>query len=504
MPVNKKKIAKNAIMLYFRMGVVLIVSLFTARVVLQQLGASDYGTYNVVGGVVTMFNFMTSALSQGVQRFYNYHKGIGNSDEVNRVFSASFIIMLCVALVVIFLAETIGLWFLNAKMNIPADRMYAANWVYQFSVLTMVFALLIVPHNALIVAHEDFNIYAYISIAVALCNLGIAFLLKYTSSDKLIYYAGLICALHIANSLALFLITRIKYKKYRFVFHREKSVYVSLLSFSGWNILGVATNTLSTTGINIVLNLFFGTIVNAARGIAVQISSKVDDFIHNIQVAMNPQIVQTYARGEIKELQFLLDDNFRWNFSLYWLIALPLLFELDYILELWLGEVPPYTNIFTCLIVIRSFLKCFERPINSLNFAIGDMRPVNIIASSTVLLAFIVTCFLFVIGLPPYWAFVLDIIAIGTYVTFFIVRAQHKGVFSVSHFIYQIIIPICVVIIASSTLTFLIRLIPMHNVLKLFITLATTTFFSGGAIFFILLTTSNRAMLMAKLLKRKG
>ena len=501
MPSDKKKIAKNAILLYFRMGIVLIVSLYTARVVLQNLGASDYGTYNVVGGVVTLLNFMTAALSQGVQRFYNFHKGLGESESINKVLSASFIIMLCVALVIMLLAETVGLWFLNSQMNIPVERMGAANWVYQFSIITMVFNLLIVPHNALIVAHEDFNIYALLGVVLALCNLGVAFLLDATTADKLIFYAALMCAINVGNAFAIYIITRIRYKKYHFVFHKDKSVYSSLLSFSGWNILGVSTNTLSTAGVNIILKIFFGTIVNAARGIAVQISSKVDEFINNIQVAMNPQIVQIYARGEKKELESLIDDNFRWNFALYWMIALPLLFEMNGILKLWLGEVPPYTEIFTLIIVCRSFLKCFERPINSLNFAVGEMKQVNLFSSSCTLASVILTCILFSIGFPPYWAFLLDIIAIATYVMYFIIKNQNRGLMSIMHLCKSIFLPILLVIVISGFTTYFFRFIsPSKDIVRIIFTLCITTLISGLSIYFILLTANNREILKKKII----
>ena len=483
------------------MGIVLIVSLYTARVVLQNLGASDYGTYNVVGGVVTLLNFMTAALSQGVQRFYNFHKGLGESENINKVLSASFIIMLCVALVIILLAETVGLWFLNSQMNIPVERMGAANWVYQFSIITMVFNLLIVPHNALIVAHEDFNIYALLGIILSLFNLGVAFLLEATTADKLIFYAALMCIIHVVNSLAIYIITRIRYKKYHFVFHKEKTVYSSLLLFSGWNILGVSTNTLSTAGVNIILNIFFGTVVNAARGIAVQISSKVDEFINNIQVAMNPQIVQSFARGEKKELESLIYDNFRWNFALYWIIALPLVFEMDGILELWLGEVPPYTQVFTLIIVGRSFLKCFERPINSLNFAVGEMKHVNLFSSSCTLASVILTCLLFSIGFPPYWAFILDIISIATYVLYFIFKNEKRGLISIKDFGKSIVLPVISVIVVSCIATYFLRLFsPSRAVIRIMYTLFVASLMSVLSIYFMLLTASNREILKMKVL----
>lgn len=496
MPTNKSKIAKNAIALYVRMAIVLVVSLYTSRVVLNQLGASDYGTFNVVGGVITMLSFMNSALSQGIQRFYNYHKGRNDYENINKIFFAGIVVMAAVAIILVILAETVGLWFLNAKMNIPADRMLAANWVFQFSVLCMLFNLMIVPFNAMIVAHEDFGIYAYLSIGQSVLNLVIAFLLIVSPFDKLVFFSGLVCLVQLIYVSTIFIICRLRYKQIHVVAHSEKPIYQSLLSFSGWNILGTSMFMVGTQGVNIILNIFFGTVVNAARGIAVQISSKVDMFINNIQQAMNPQIVQLYSRGEVKELQSLVDDNFRWNFSLYWLIALPLLFEIDYILELWLGKVPEYTAIFTSIIVLRSFLKCFERPINSVNFAIGKMKWLNIFATASVVVTTILMCVLFYIGFPPYWAFLIDCLSISFCIAYYMSHARRNNVFSFRHFFKVILLPISIVVFVSLGTASLVHFSLEPSVLRLFVTLVLTTTASGLLICYVLLTKAHRKKIL--------
>lgn len=493
MPSNKGKIAKNALALYARMGIILVVSLYTARVVLQQLGASDYGVNNVVGGIVTMLVFMTGALSQGVQRFINFHKGKDDYDSINKTFWSALVIMMIFGLIIVFLAETIGLWFLNSKLNIPADRMYAANWVYQFSILSMLMSLLMVPFNAIIVAHEDFGIYAYVSIAVTLLNLGISFLLKIAPFDKLIFYSGMMCLLHAFNVLCYVIICRRRYRQIRPIRHRDRGIYQSLLSFSGWNILGTTSYVVSTQGVNMILNIFFGTIVNAARGVANQVCAKVDEFINNIQQAMNPQIVQLYSRGEMQAVQSLVYDNFRWNFSLYWLIALPLLYEADYILTIWLGEVPEYTAIFLRIIIIRSLVKCFERPVNSLNFAIGDMKRINIFASIAVLLTVVLLCLLFKLGLPPYWAFVLDVLCVSTCTCFYMSCARRHHAFSFRYFGVHIFLPIIATILVSSSSSYFIReIFNLTGFGSLLLTLFTTTIMSIISLWFIVFSKDNR------------
>lgn len=492
MGANKGRIAKNAMMLYIRMGIVMVVSLYTARVVLQQLGASDYGLYNVVGGIVTLLNFMNGALSSGVQRFYNIHKANNDYVAISKVYTASLVIMVCFGLILLCLAETAGLWFLNYKMNIPADRMVAANWVYQFAILSTLASIAAVPYNAMFTAHEDFNIYAYLNIGLALGNLGISFLLKASSFDKLVFYSGMMCILMICYNLSIFLITHFKYKLIRIRRHKEKEVYQSLLSFSGWNILGTAMYMLGTQGTNVILNIHFGTVVNAARGIAVQVSSKIDDLIKNLQTATDPQIVQLYAKGEYKAVESLIDDNFRWNFSMFWLVALPILFEIDYILYIWLGEVPQYTALFTTIIVLRSILKCFERPINALNFAIGDMKSINLFASASVIITTIMMCICFKCGFEPYWAFIWDIISITACVIFYMSRARIHKSFSFRHFTHSILLPILSVILLSVGGTFLFRLVPLRGFAQLIYTCAITTLLSGISIFYILFTKENR------------
>lgn len=500
MPVNKGKIAKNAIALYVRMAIVLVVSLYTARVVLQQLGASDYGTFNVVGGVITMLTFLTSTLSQGIQRFLNFYMGKSDYVTINKILWSSIIIMIVISIVIIVLGETLGLWFLNYHLNIPPERVAAANWVYQFSIVSMLVTFLAVPYQAIIVSHEDFNFYAYVSIGTAFVNLIIAFLLQISTSDKLIFYAILVCLLHAIQSLAYYFICRTKYKRIYIHRHKEKAIYKSLLSFSGWNILGSATYTAGTAGVNIILNIFFGTIVNAARGIAVQISSKVDEFINNIQQAMNPQITQLYANGEIKAMQSLAYDNFRWNFALYWIIALPLIYEIDYILKCWLGDVPEYTSIFTIIIVLRSLLKCFERPINTINFAIGDMKPMNLFATVSVTIMLVLTIILFMMGYPPYWAFILDCISIFACCLFYMYCARKHGILSFRHFFKKIVIPVILVIVLSVTVTYILRKIEFYGFVQLLYTLFITTIISGIFIFFILFTKSNRESVIRNVL----
>lgn len=489
---DKRKIAKNAIALYLRMFIVLIVSLYTARVVLKELGASDYGIYNVVAGVVTMLNFMTGSLSQGLQRFFNFYKGRDDYENINKVFWSGIVILLLIGAIILIIGESLGLWFVNSQLNLPIERMDAANIIYQVSIFSMLISLMIVPFNAILISNEDFGIFAFISIGMSLLNLINSFILQSFSGDKLILYSILMCVVSVTQAITLISVCKFRYKKIQIVRHRDVGIFKSLLSFSGWNVLGTSMFMLSTQGVNIILNIFFGTIVNAARGVAIQVSTVVDDLINNIQQATNPQIVQLYSKGEYEAVQSLVYDNIRWNFSLYWLVALPLFFEIDFVLSLWLGTVPTYTPIFATIIIFRSLLKCFERPINSVNFAIGKMKPINLFSSCSMLISILLMFILFSIGLPPYWAFILDCTSIFCCVVYFMLHAQKYGLFSIVFFLKKVLSKIIFVIIGTFLVTYGIRLFSTQGLLQFFITLCSTMLSTLILVLYVLLTSGQR------------
>lgn len=497
---DKKKIAKNTIALFFRMGLIMIISLYTSRVIIQQLGVSDFGTYNVVGGVVVMISFLISSLAQGIQRFINYYLGRKEEHQLNMVFTSGVAIMSSFAMVVFILGETVGLFVLNHYLNIPYERMPAANWVLQFSLFSVFASMLVVPFQGLILAHEDMKFYAYVSIIEAALKLSVAFALSISPIDKLVLYSLLLC---ITNYLILIfynLFSKARYKECRFKWHNDKEIYKSLLKFSGWNVLGSSTSMLTVQGINIILNLFFSTIINAARGIAVQVSSLVDSTISNIQTAMNPQLTQLYAQEKYEEMKNLLFDNFKWNFYLYWLIALPLFLKIDYVLELWLGKgfVPEYTSIFIKITIIRCLLKCFERPLNTIIFATGDVKTVNLFSSSFYVIEILLAIVLFSLGFPPYWCFILDLLVVSSIVIYEMGFIHNKGIFSYSLFVIKVGVPLIVIMVISSILSYGVCKIPMSSILSLIFVCIASTIFSVLLIFGIGLSSSNRHLLVSR------
>lgn len=376
---NNKRIAKNTLLLYFRMLFLMAVSLYTSRVVLNALGVEDFGLYNVVGGVVAMFSVLSGSLSAAISRFITYELGKGNQENLNKIFSSAVTIQLGLAGIIILLAETIGIWFLNVQMNIPEVRMEAANWVFQFSILTFAINLISVPYNASIIAHERMSAFAYISILEAVGKLFIAYLITITPMDKLIFYAILMCVVA--------LIVRFTYSNYckrhfsecTYHFIWDKQLLKSMFSFAGWNFIGTSSTVLRDQGGNVVINLFCGPAVNAARGIASQVNNAINQFAVNFMTALNPQITKSYAAGDKGYMMTLIFQGARISFYMLLLLSLPILVNTHYILTLWLKIVPEHAVLFVQLILIFALSESISQPLITAMLATGKIRNYQII-----------------------------------------------------------------------------------------------------------------------------
>jgi len=500
MKAARGKIIQNSVVLFMRMGVIMLITLYTSRIVLQQLGASDFGIYNVVGGIVTIIGFLTGSLSQGIQRFLNFYLGRNEIQKLNQIYSAGIILVTILAIIILLLGETIGLWFLNTQLNIPEDRILAANYIFQFSLFSVLASLYQIPHMGVIMAHENMKAYAYISIFESCSRCGIAYLLGITRFDKLILYAFFLMTLCFIVSFIYYIYCHLHYNEAKFKYHKEKSIYASLLTFSGWNILGTTSNMLTITGINIILNIFFGTIVNAARAISVQVSNSLDSMIQNVQSAMNPQLIKLYSKNEYKAMQDLLIDNTKWNFFLFWMLGLPLFIELDNVLYLWLGDVPEYTSIFIKIIIIRCMLKCFERPLITATFAVGKMKPINLFSSCILGGEIILAIFLYSIGFPPYWCFLVDLIAVLGCIIFDMHFLYYRELFTYQHFIHKALYPIIVIAFISTCITLIAAdHIHLSGFLRLVVISCISSFLSAICIFYIGLTKQNRETILSKI-----
>lgn len=388
----------------------LFVGLYTSRVVLQTLGISDYGLYNVVGGIITLFTFINSTLASGTQRFMSFALGEQNVNKMKSVFSTSIYLHALISLIIVVIAEIVGLWLLYNKMQIPDGRMDAAFWVFQFSIFATMVKMMEVPYMATLIAHERMNIYAYISIYDVVMKLLIVFMIQIVDYDKLILYAFLLFVVHISSALIYLFYCRSKYSETRSIVSFDESMFKKIASFSGWNIFGCGAVALQGQGVNILLNMFFGTVVNAARGIAFQVNAIILQFVNNFQVAVNPQIVKLYASGQKDEMIKLVLNNSKFAAFLFLIIAIPAFIEIEFVLRIWLGEYPDYAPFFLRIIIIQSLIQTMNRPVVMAIHAVGRMKAVNLTSGSVLLLILPVSYILLKLGCSPETIFLVNII----------------------------------------------------------------------------------------------
>lgn len=407
---NNKRIAKNTLLLYVRTFFVMLVSLYTSRVVLNVLGVEDYGIYNVVGGVVAMFGFINSSMASATQRYITFALGRGDKDNLQKVFSTSLQIHALISVLIVILGETVGLWFMYEKMQIPADRMDAAFWVLQCSIVSTVIMILSVPYNADIIAHEKMSAFAYISVLEVLLKLAVVYALLISPCDKLIFYAILILAVQllIRFCYSIYCNKHFEESKYRKVW--DKALFKEMTGFAGWSLFGNLSGVLFGQGLNMLLNVFFGPVVNAARAVAVQVQSAIQQFVGNFQMALNPQITKTYAQGEMNEMHKLMFRSARFSFYLIFLISLPVLLETEFILRVWLKTVPENTVVFLRIMICTSLIYSLANPLMIANQATGKVRKYQTVCGSILLLILPVSYVCLKLGLPAYSVFIVHFV----------------------------------------------------------------------------------------------
>ena len=408
--VNNKRIAKNTLLLYVRTLFIMAVTLYTSRVVLNTLGVEDYGIYNVVGGVIVMFGFINSSMASATQRYITFALGRGDAEGLQRVFSTALQIHVLIAVLVVLLGETVGLWFLYTQMQIPAGRMDAAFWVLQCSILSTVVMIVSVPYNADIIAHERMSAFAYISALEAVLKLAVVYLLLVFPCDKLTLYAFLI--------LSVQLLVRFCYGRYcgkhfpesRYRHAWDRALFKEMTGFAGWSMFGNLSAVLFSQGLNMLLNVFFGPVVNAARAVAVQVQTAVQQFVGNFQMALNPQITKTYAVGAMSDMHRLMFRSARFSFYLLFFLSLPVLFETNFILTVWLKTVPDNTVIFLRIMVCTSLIYTLSNPLMVANQATGKVRTYQAVCGSIILLILPVSYVCLWLGCPAYSVFIVHFV----------------------------------------------------------------------------------------------
>ncbi len=402
---NTSRIAKNTLLLYFRMLLTMAVSLYTSRVILNALGVEDYGIYNVVGGVVAMVSFVSGALTTGTQRHISTE--LGKKDgNVPQIFSACFRIHILLSVVLLILSESFGLWFLNTQMNIPDGRMYAANVVYQFAVASFIVNVIKTPYNASVIAYERMSFYAYIGILEAVLKLAAVYVLLVCSYDKLAVYSVLVFLATVIVFVCFSAYSHKTLQGVRFVKVEDKGLYKYLLSFSGWTLFGSSTVVAEQQGLNMVVNIYYGVAVNAAVGVANQVKGAVSQFVNGYQQALNPQLVMSQSQGDRQRQFDLITKSAKYSFFILLVIAFPIILNINYILRLWLGVVPRYTMQICILTIVVEMFECLSSPLYTTIFAVGDIKRYQIIVAMFRIVSFLSGLVVSLCGAEPHWIFV--------------------------------------------------------------------------------------------------
>lgn len=438
---NNKRIAKNTILLYMRMLVSLAISLYTSRVVLEVLGVSDYGVYNVVGGVVSMFTFLNASMSGATSRFLNYELGKGSESKLKTIFNSAMVIHIGIALLIIAVAETFGLWFLNTKLVIPPASMYAAHWVYQLSILSAAISITQVPYNASIMAEEKMSVFAYFDIIGTFLRLGIVFLLLVIPANKLITYAILIVIVGTGMMMTyrLYCIRHFDYCRISLK-HISKATIKPMLTFSGWDLYGNLSVMARTQGISMLANMFFGTVVNAAMGIAGQVQGALNGFATNVTVALKPQIIKSYASGDYAYMSQLLFRGAKFSFLIILFLALPILIETPFVLSVWLKTVPEYTVGICRLTLGFIFFSNMSVVLVTGVHATGNIKSPSLINGSLYLAVLPITYLAYKLNSTVYIPFILNLIfiCIGSLANFYYTKRYVK-ILSIRRYLTQVL-----------------------------------------------------------------
>lgn len=504
---NTKRIAKNTLMLYGRMLFSMVVSLYTSRVVLNTLGVVDYGIYGAVGGFVAMFSLISSSLSSAVSRFLTFELGRDNQERLNKAFSTSLLIHISLAIVVLIVAETVGVWFVNTKMTIPPDRLYAAKWVFQASIFSFMFGLFSVPYNASIVSHERMSAFAYIGILDTTLKLLIVLFIAYSKwhFDKLIVYSLLLVVVSISLQCVYLGYCRKNFSECRLRVGFDKEFWKEISAFSVWNFIGCTAGILKDQGVNILLNLFVGPVLNAARGVAGSVNGAVSGFAGNFMTALNPQITKSYASGELKYAHYLVERGSRFSFYILLFFAVPILLETDFILTIWLKQYPPHTLNFVRLVLILSLVDSLSNTLITLQNATGKIRNYQLVVGSILLLNFPFSYACLKLDMQPESTYFVAII-VGMMCMFARLMFVSKSAkLPVGIFLKNVVLNVIIVAIAAIIIPYVIHLFLPYGLGRFLIVGFVSVLTSVISILVVGCNNSERAFILGKviLLKRK-
>lgn len=503
---NTKRIAKNTLMLYGRMLFSMVVSLYTSRVVLNTLGVVDYGIYGVVGGFVSMFSLISSSLSSAVSRFLTFELGRGDQERLNKAFSTSLLIHIVLAIVVLVIAETVGVWFVNNKMTIPSDRLYAANWVFQASIFSFMFGLFSVPYNASIVSHEKMSAFAYIGILDTTMKLLIVLFIAYSHwhFDKLIVYAMLLVAVSITLQCIYLVYCRKHFEECRLRISFDKGFWKEISSFSLWNFIGCTAAILKDQGVNVLLNIFVGPVLNAARGVAGSVNGAVAGFAKNFMTALNPQITKSYASGDLKYAHFLVERGSRFSYYILMFLAIPILLETDFILTIWLKEYPDHSIPFVRLVLVLSLIDVVSNTLITLQNATGQIRNYQLVVGSILLLNFPLSYLCLKSGFEPESTYIVAIAVATICMMARLWFVRKTAALSLKDFMRNVVLNVLMVNVFALVLPFIIHMIMPSGTIRFLIVGIISAITSGVSILFIGCDKKERDFIVKKIFSVKN
>lgn len=489
-------------MLYFRQLLVMLVSLYTVRIVLNTLGADDYGLYNVVAGIVAMFGFLSASMAGASQRYFSLSLGKNDFDGLHKIFNLTVAIYAIITVIIIVFAETAGLWFVYTKLKVVADRFSAVKWIYQFSILSLAVTILSTPFMAMLIAHEDMNIYAYVGMIEALLKLCVAFILQLLPWDKLWLYGFLMLVITIVTTTIYCSACQAKYKSCKYKFYWNTAQAKDMISFVGWNLIGSAANILKNHGNNILLNQYFTPVINASRSIAMQVNGAVSSFSQNFSTALNPQIIKNYAAGDKENMLILLYRGCKLTYFLMLFFSLPLLIEMDIILTLWLKSPPVYAIEFTRLILINALIESLCYPIIAAVQATGKVKMFQIVVGGIVLLNFPIVWIALILGGSCIVVMVVDILL--TIAALFVRVLLSKKLIELPLVIFfkEVCMPVCSVTLLSLVGALVFYLLLPRTFIASCCVIVMTVFCTGALCFFLGLTSLEKNYLIS-ILKNK-
>lgn len=496
---NNKRIAKNTLLLYVRMLFLMVVSLFTSRVILNTLGVEDFGIYNVVGGIVAMFTIISGSLTSAISRFLTFELGKGDKEKLKTIFSTSVNIQLGLSAIIILIGEIVGIWFLNNQMNIPAERMMAANYILQCSLGIFVLNLLSVPYNASIIAHEKMGAYAYISILDIVLKLAVAYAIMLSPVDRLISYGVLLLAESIIIRLIYGLYSKRNFEECTYHLIYDKAVLKKMVSFAGWNFLGVTAGTLNTQGVNILMNVYFGVAVNAARGIAVQASAAISQFVQSFTTAVNPQITKSYAAGDMTYMHTLVCQSSKFSAYLFLLMAIPLSVETSEIFEIWLKNPPEYAVLFFRLSLLGTLMdSVLSNSLMTAIFATGDIKKYQVYVTICGGMVFPLTWLAYLMGASPDSTYIIYFIiyCVVLYVRLHVI--QQKVHLQIKEYARRVLVKFIPVAVLSYLVPISIAYLMPASFGRILITTIVSVVITCAIIYSIGLTIGERNMVMSK------